>query len=149
MADMGAKGARFRCHRSKAEGLSAEPERYSLLALIHSAFVHAKDCRAVIPFSHAWRVQRDCGLRTTGTPVTVVPRGVEFDDNILFAQENTAASALVLDRNGVLIASVVDTGLQVKGATEGGARKVARRLIQIMANEFSVVSGKDRSSRDF
>ena len=57
-----------------------------------------------------------------------VSRGSEYGYNIIFAQEDTAASAVVLDRQAMLVASVVDTGFRVKGVTEGAARKLAKRL---------------------
>jgi hypothetical protein len=71
-------------------------------------------------------------LRSAGISVTVVRRGEDFDFNVVFALADTSASAIALDREGILVASVVDSGFRVRGVTEGAAQKLAKRLVALM-----------------
>ena len=70
-------------------------------------------------------------LNTLGFPVQVVQRGEEYDYNVIFVQADTNASAVVLDRGGALVASVLDSGFRAKGVTEGAAKKLAKRMTTI------------------
>ncbi|PYR93584.1 MAG: hypothetical protein DMF84_09285 [Acidobacteria bacterium] len=67
-------------------------------------------------------------LHALGMPIRVVQRGEEYDYNIIFALDDTNASAAALDRQGVLVASVIDSGFRAKGVSEGAARKLAKRM---------------------
>ena len=71
-------------------------------------------------------------LQAAGKTVDVVQRGEEYEYNIVFTLADTTASAVVLDRHGVLVASVLDSGFRVKGVTEGAARKLAKRILPVM-----------------
>ena len=68
-------------------------------------------------------------LRAVGVTAEIVQRGEDSDYTILFVQEESTAAAVVLDRQGVLIASAVDAAFRVKGATAGVARKLARQMV--------------------
>jgi hypothetical protein len=68
-------------------------------------------------------------LRAVGVTAEIVQRGEDSDYTIVFVQEDSTAAAVVLDRQGVLIASAVDAAFRVKGATAGVARKLARQMV--------------------
>ena len=68
-------------------------------------------------------------LRAVGVTAEIVQRSEDYDYTILFVQEESAAAAVVLDRQGVLIASAVTAAFRVKGATAGVARKLARQMV--------------------
>jgi hypothetical protein len=67
-------------------------------------------------------------MRSARTALRVVPRGAAFDYNVVFAQHEQAATAIALDAQGVLIASVVGTGFRAKGVTEGAAESRWKRM---------------------
>jgi hypothetical protein len=61
-------------------------------------------------------------------PIRVVQRGEEYDYNIVFILDDSNATAAALDRQGLLVASVIDVGFRAKGVSEGAARKLAKRM---------------------
>jgi hypothetical protein len=67
-------------------------------------------------------------LRALGMPIRVVQRGDEYDYNVVFVLDDTNASAAAFDRQGLLVASVIDIGFRAKGVSEGAARKLAKRM---------------------
>jgi len=70
-------------------------------------------------------------LRVAGIDVEVVQRGEPYDYNVVFVQTEAEAAAIALDREGVLVASAVDSAIRAKGATEGSARALAKRITAI------------------
>jgi len=70
-------------------------------------------------------------LRSLGVGVHVVERGEDYDYSVIFVQADTDASAVALDRQGILVASVIDSGFRAKGVSEGAARKLAKRLLSV------------------
>ena len=70
-------------------------------------------------------------LRTLGVTAEIVHRGEDYDYTIAFVQDDIAAAAVALDRHGTLIASAVDAAFRVRGATDGAARKLARRIVPV------------------
>jgi hypothetical protein len=67
-------------------------------------------------------------LRVLGMQIRLVQRGEDYEYNIVFVQSDTNASAVVLDRRGLLVTSVIDTGFRAKGVSAGVAKKLARRM---------------------
>lgn len=70
-------------------------------------------------------------FRVLGLTAEIVQRDQEYDYNVVFVQSNNEAAAVALDRAGLVIASAVDSGFRAKGATEGCARTLARRLMSV------------------
>ena len=72
-------------------------------------------------------------LQALRVTAVIVQRGEDYDYTIVFVQDYTTAAAIALDRQGVLIAYAVDAAFRVRGATDGTAKKLARRMVPVPA----------------
>lgn len=82
------------------------------------------DLNRLADFTEALRSE----LHAVGIAVRVVQRGDEYDYNVVFVQTEAHAGAVILDRQGLLVASALDNAFRAKGAIDGAARRLAKQL---------------------
>ena len=67
-------------------------------------------------------------LRAQGIAVNAVQRGQEYDYSVVFVRRDSNAAAVALNRQGIVVASVLDTGFRASGVTRGSAEQLAREM---------------------